>query len=488
MVGLALSMTFGGVVILHLPQLPDLGMLSMLVPATIFGCTSPRLRVLSGFTLGLWLTAATATREMDLRIPTGTQAEMVVIGMVTGLPSFTDKVHRFQFRVMEGDLAGRRLRLSWRAPEFGLVPGQWWRLTVRIKAPSGSFNFGIFDYERWLFLKRIHGTGYVLVSPAPELIDDDAALVDRVRYKIRERLRSVAQKSSIGTFLALSLGDTSQLERGHWDILNRTGTTHLLIVSGLHIGLIASICFLVFRFLGLGIFRVIFLTAVFTAAYALLAGWGLPVQRAFVMTLVFLACRYFSRHVVLPFQLAVACVCVVVLDPLATLGNGFWLSFGAVCALLLALSGRVDHKKGLARCGIFFSSRSVGRLSVSFAGTRVYEFSAAVGVDVRQPGCDSCCWHVACTPIAGVTTGVSCFPTVGAESVGTVQSPGDHAMGFPGDSGRVRSGGWSTAIRADQLPCFSCGNRHSASTSWPDTAMAWTLALSDHFDTRQGAQ
>ena len=348
MVGLALSMTFGGVVILHLPHLPDLGMLSMLVPAAIFGCTSPRLRVLSGFTLGLWLTAATATREMDLRIPTGTQAEMVVIGMVTGLPSFTDKVHRFQFRVMEGDLVGRRLRLSWRAPEFGLVPGQWWRLTVRVKAPSGSFNSGIFDYERWLFLKRIHGTGYVLVSPAPELIDD-AALVDRVRYKIRERLRLVAQKSSIGTFLALSLGDTSQLERRHWDILNRTGTTHLLIVSGLHIGLIASICFLVFRFLGLGIFRVIFLTVVFTAAYALLAGWGLPVQRAFVMTLVFLACRYFSRHVVLPFQLAVACFCVVMLDPLATLGNGFWLSFGAVCALVLALSGRVDDEKGLAR-------------------------------------------------------------------------------------------------------------------------------------------
>ena len=349
MVGLALSMTFGGVVILHLPHLPDLGMLSMLVPAAIFGFTSPRLRVLSGFTLGLWLTAATATREMDLRIPTGTQAEMVVIGMVTGLPSFSDKVHRFQFRVMEGDLAGRRLRLSWRAPESDLIPGQWWRLTVRIKAPSGSLNFGIFDYEGWLFLKRIHGTGYVLVSPAPELIDDDAALVDRVRYKVRERLRSVVQKGSIGTFLALSLGDTSQLERRHWDILNRTGTTHLLIVSGLHIGLIASICFLVFRFLGLGIFRVIFLTVVFTAAYALLAGWGLPVQRAFVMTLVFLACLYFSRYVVLPFQLAVACVCVVVLDPLATLGNGFWLSFGAVCALLLALSGRVDDKKGLTR-------------------------------------------------------------------------------------------------------------------------------------------
>lgn len=349
MVGLALSITLGGVVILHLPQLPGLGMLSMLVPAAIFGITSPGLRFLSGFTLGLWLTAATATREMDLRIPTGTKAEMVVIGMVTGLPSASDNVHRFQFRVMEGDLAGRRLRLSWRAPETNLVPGQWWRLTVRIKAPSGSLNFGTFDYEGWLFLKRIHGTGYVLVSPAAELIDDDAVLVDRMRHKIRERLLSAVPGSSIGTFLALSLGDTSQLDRRQWEILNRTGTTHLLIVSGLHIGLVASICFLVFRFLGLGVFRVIFLTVVFTAAYALLAGWGLPVQRAFVMTLVFLTCLYFSRYVVLPIQLAVAGVFVVALDPLATLGNGFWLSFGAVCALLLALSGRVDDKRGLKR-------------------------------------------------------------------------------------------------------------------------------------------
>ena len=321
----------------------------MLVPATIFGISSPRLRVLSGFALGLWLTGLTATREMNIRIPAGTQAEMVVVGMVTGLPSVNEKVHRFQFRVMEGDLAGRRLRLSWRAPPTGPVPGQWWRLAIRVKAPTGSLNFGIFDYERWLFLKRSHGNGYVLRSPAAELLDDNVGLVDRIRYKVREKLRSVVPESSLGTLLALSLGDTSQLDRTHWDILNRTGTTHLLIVSGLHVGLIASICFFMFRFLGLSIFRVIFLTMLFTAAYALLAGWGLPVQRAFVMTLVFLLCVYFSRFVVLPFQLAVACLFVVMLDPLATLGNGFWLSFGAVCALLLALSGRVDNKKGLAR-------------------------------------------------------------------------------------------------------------------------------------------
>ena len=207
MVELALSLTFGGVVILHLPQLPDLGMLSMLVPAAIFGVTFPRLRVLSGFFLGLWMTAATVTREMDLRNPTGKRDEVVVLGMVTGLPSYSDKVHRFQFRVMEGAMAGRRLRLSWRAPEFDLLPGQWWRLTVRVKAPSGSLNFGIFDYEAWMFLKRIHGTGYVLVSPAPELIDDDPVSIDRVRYKVRESLGVAVGKGSLGTLLALSLGD-----------------------------------------------------------------------------------------------------------------------------------------------------------------------------------------------------------------------------------------------------------------------------------------
>jgi competence protein ComEC len=84
------------------------------------------------------------------------------------------------------------------------------------------------------------------------------------------------------------------LKRKHRDILNRTGTTHLLIVSGLHVGLIAS-------------------------------------------------------KVLLPFQLTIARLFVVLLDPLATLGYGFWLSFGAVCALLLGLSGRVDAEKGLAR-------------------------------------------------------------------------------------------------------------------------------------------
>ena len=162
MVGFALSITLGCVVILRLPHIPDLGALSVLVPIAIFGITRPPLRHLSGFVLGGWLSASVITHEMVLRISPGAPVTREVTGVVTGLPVISDSIHRFQFTVLEGELTGRQLRLSWRAPELDLVPGQRWLLPVRIRAPTGSLNFGIFDYEGWLFLKRIHGTGYVL--------------------------------------------------------------------------------------------------------------------------------------------------------------------------------------------------------------------------------------------------------------------------------------------------------------------------------------
>ena len=137
--------------------------------------------------------------------------------------------------------------------------------------------------------------------------------------------------------------------------------------------------------------------------------------------------------------------------------------------------------------GIFLSSCPVGRLSVSIASALIYEFSAAYGVDVRQPDSDSCCWYVACAAVAGVITCVCSFSAFGAEPVGIMQSTGDYAVGVSGNNGRVGPGGWGRSIPNAQLPHLSCGNRHYASTSWSDTEMARALAPFDHFDTCQRA-
>jgi competence protein ComEC len=77
-----------------------------------------------------------------------------------------------------------------------------------------------------------------------------------------------------------------------------------------------------------------------TAGYALLAGWGLPVQRALIMVGTVLFCLLLARQVQPWTQFVAALVLVSLFDPMASLSQGFWMSFGAVAALLFGLSDR----------------------------------------------------------------------------------------------------------------------------------------------------
>ncbi|MBA1149411.1 DNA internalization-related competence protein ComEC/Rec2, partial [Ectothiorhodospiraceae bacterium WFHF3C12] len=168
---------------------------------------------------------------------------------------------------------------------------------------------------------------------------------------------------------ALAVADRRGVSPELWRVFNATGTGHLLAISGLHIGLVAGLGGLIGaliwrrsanlcrtvppRVAGAG------LGMVLAAGYALLAGLGLPTQRALLMTGV-AALAVLTRRdwrVMDVFLWAVAVVLIA--DPMAPLGAGFWLSFWAVAVLILAAasSGRgVGHWAGAqlaVSCGLF---------------------------------------------------------------------------------------------------------------------------------------
>src|SRR5690606_1462457 len=149
---------------------------------------------------------------------------------------------------------------------------------------------------------------------------------------------------------ALVLGDDSGLSRADWRVLQDTGTVHLLVISGQHVALLAALLYgLVAGLARLGWWpqRLPWLpwacALAFSGAlgYGLLAGLEVPVRRACVMVALVLLWRLRFRHLGVWWPLRLAVVLVLLVEPLASLQAGFWLSFGAVAVLAWVFAGRL---------------------------------------------------------------------------------------------------------------------------------------------------
>lgn len=292
--------------------------------------------------LGAAWTTWNGAHELSQRLPAAADGQIRWLhGHVEGLPD-TGK-YRTRFQLVGGDKP-HRARISWYNPHPPVRAGQCWDLQAKLHAPHGSANPGGFDYESWLLRKRIGATGYVKSArPCPRQTST-ALSVDHWRQWASQRLQHLLADSPMaGIIRALTLGDTSGISDTQWQVFRHTGTSHLVAISGLHIGLIASLVFLGLRWLTPRLPRgdklpVMAVTAVGSALaaglYALLAGLALPTQRALVMLLVVLGALLLRRRTAPSRLLALAALVVLAFDPFAVLSAGFWLSFGAVAWIL----------------------------------------------------------------------------------------------------------------------------------------------------------
>ncbi|RME35238.1 MAG: DNA internalization-related competence protein ComEC/Rec2 [Gammaproteobacteria bacterium] len=275
--------------------------------------------------------------------------ELVVEGRVASLPGRSEQGVVFLFEPRRVWLDGRpvtpprRIRLGWYGARTAeLVPGERWRLRVRLKRPHGLANPGGFDYERWLFREGIGATGHVRESRDNRRLGRAPAGIDLLRHELRRRIDAALGDSPwTGVITALAIGDRHAISPAQWQVLRATGTNHLVAISGLHIGLLATAGFFLFRWLAalvgalsgssLPAQRVAGAGAVlFALGYAALAGFAIPTLRALVMVAVCVAGIQAGRRLSATALLSVAAIAVLVLDPTAVLSPGFWLSFGAV--------------------------------------------------------------------------------------------------------------------------------------------------------------
>ena len=325
----------------------------------------------SGFGYAAWRAEA----RLALSLPVAWEGRHIdVIGTIKGLPSRGEKGTRFLFQVESADAPiaafPRVIQLSWiadDAPAPLLEPGERWRLTVRLKRPHGNANFGVRDAEANLLARNVRATGYVS-APAhamrlPGHARGVSVTVDRWRAALRARIDKVlADAPHRGIVVALAIGAQDEISDADWLLMRGTGTSHLVAISGLHIGIVAGLT----GWLTGALWRrsgfigrnwplylpaqVVAVTggAMFAALHAALAGFNVPAQRALwmasVVALAFVSGRNLARSMVLAWALGL----VLLVDPWAVVSAGFWLSFCAVAAILFAMSGRPrvrDHEQ-----------------------------------------------------------------------------------------------------------------------------------------------
>ena len=299
-----------------------------------------------------------------------------VVGVVAEMPQVTDRGIRFRFAVEKSTMpVPQQISLAWYsrwaddndAPELAPVAvhaGERWHFRVRLKRPHGSLNPDGFDFEAWLFERGIRATGYVRAAPDNKAADTNVSgfglWVERLRECIRSRYQNVlGDRPYAGILIALSVGDQQAISPGLWQNFSRTGLTHLMSISGLHITMVAGLFYFLTGWLWRRSERLpLYLPAQHAAAfggvaaafaYCLLAGFAVPAQRTLYMLATVALASLLRRRLATRQVLAIALLVVLLFDPWAVLSAGFWLSFGAVALLFYTGSGRLAPGHWLAQ-------------------------------------------------------------------------------------------------------------------------------------------
>jgi len=298
--------------------------------------------------------------QLDDRLDPSLAGSVVPLtGVVSSIPQANSDYVRFLFEPDEfQDPAGlpSTLLVHWYEEWPELSVGQRWQLELKLKPPWGRVNFQGADKERWLFAQGIGGLGTVRNGQLLARPTGARFLLQSLRAHVQRQLAyKVGDARARSMVLALATADQSALANEDRRLLTATGTSHLLAISGLHVGLAAAggiwlsrflLWLLPFTWSGRTLFSVSITCGLLTAAlYAGLAGFGTPTVRAVLMLSIAMGALAMLRAIHPLRAWVVSLAAILLLDPFAPLGAGFWFSFMAVAALLFVFLPRTGEKR-----------------------------------------------------------------------------------------------------------------------------------------------
>lgn len=314
------------------------------------------------------LTGWRASERLSAALPDAWVADVLTIeAQVEGLPRMSAGAVLFDARVLAWvQVPGTKGATAQRLPErvalrmtgalaSSIRVGQRWRFRVMLHAPDGLSNPGGLDSTLSAFERGVRAEGKVVSAHPGEpfaavLLDGDPALVwqgavDRFRHRVRDEItRTVADVRAAGILAGLAVGDQSSIDAEDWLLFRQTGITHLVSISGAHVAMFGWLVALVVRW---GWSRwprgvawqpapvvALYGAVCGAAAYAVVAGWGVPAQRTVWMMLISVCLRTGARRWPWPWVCLASAVILTVWDPWCIRQVGFWLSYAAVAVLL----------------------------------------------------------------------------------------------------------------------------------------------------------
>lgn len=295
--------------------------------------------------------------DLEDQRPRRAQLTQQVDLQVTAMEVLTDTTDQMQ--AMPKSRAARvRVTMRWPADAATqeVICGQRIRVVVQLQTPEVFHDPGVWDRATYLETQQISATATLnlarheggeqrleILSNTPE--GWLGCALNRFRNEASGRLQSLpvmtrklprllrASPTDTAMLTALLTGDRAWLSRGLRVGFERTGSFHLIVVSGLHLAILAGIVFAVARRLRLGRFAATFATLSVALAYALFTGFAVPVQRSFWMIALYLLGRLLYRERSPLNVLAFAVLCLAAMSPHCIFEASFQMTLLAVGAI-----------------------------------------------------------------------------------------------------------------------------------------------------------
>jgi competence protein ComEC len=386
-----LCFSLGIILVGYLPELPSYLFTCSLFSAVAIAAVFLRQKIfalnwLLTFAAGLLYAIVSGYLLLAKQLPDNlAERDIVVEGQVVDLPQENNRRQLFTLSISKAYTAYEPQNLFNPFPhkinissygDLRVKTGEQWRLLVKLKKPRGFVNPGGFDYQASLLRRGVGATGYIRDGEYKLLNPQPSFSLDMLRYQLREWLISTSHSPQKGILIALLVGDTSLIDKSQWGEMIKTGTNHLIAISGLHLGFFAIVGFFIGNFIGrfmqlfwhrypsmvLGYVCSISLTLF----YSVIAGLNIPTIRTLIMLAAIQLALLWQRNLRGRDTLLIALVFLLLYDPLAAYDMGFWLSFGAVAMLIFCFSGRIAlSKKSISQrvyanhLGVFIKSQWV---------------------------------------------------------------------------------------------------------------------------------
>ncbi len=372
-----LTFFLGAILSLFLPIVPVLSQLILILTLALLFLYFKSLRSSSGLWFGsIWmlfnaLLLNNILFDNYLESTNFFKKKHSIEGVVVSLQSKIDEGTSLKFNMKVTHIDQKALnkpflvRLNWSKAEFSPLQGQTILLNAKLKPAHGLSNLGGFSYKAWLNSKKIAATGYVVNNKKFNVLKNNRVIKSGIspRQKLFLQYKALLPKHHLSALLlALSFGDRSDLSPDLWHVLQATGTGHLIAISGLHIGLVATGGFtfilLLIRYIPLFNISKIFIRkkgslislqsfnfryiAIFTSilmalSYGYLAGFSLPTSRALVMLCLYWFSRLFTIKLSIKRWFLLTLFILVIITPFSLFTASFWLSVYAVSIIFITL-------------------------------------------------------------------------------------------------------------------------------------------------------